>query len=90
MKVLKVVEEDIANKVDTAYILEHFRHIDKVVITFMCTKDEREVEDWIDEDGRYIVIRLPYKKVKRLADVRPLMLAQAKERLGLASGNSIN
>ena len=85
MKVLKVVEEDIANKIDTAYILEQFRHIDKVIITYMCTKDERNVEDWIDEDGRYIVIRLPYKEVKRLLDVRPLMLAKAKERLGLVA-----
>ncbi len=85
MKVLKVVEEDIANKIDTAYILEQFRHIDKVIITFMCTRDEREVEDWIDEDGRYIIIRLPYKEVKKMKDVRPLMLAKALERLGLAA-----
>ena len=85
MKVLKVVEEDIAEKIDTRYILELFRHIDKVAITFMCTKDEREVEDWIDEKGRHIVIRLPYKKVKKMADIRPMMLAQVKERLGLVA-----
>jgi hypothetical protein len=51
----------------------------------MCTKDEREVEDWIDEDGRYIMIRLPYKEVKKMKDVRPLMLTKAKERLGLVA-----
>lgn len=85
MKVLKVVEEDIANKIDTAYILEQFRHIDNVIITFMCTRDERELEDWIDEDGHFIVIRLPYKEVKKLADIRPLMLSKAKERLGLVA-----
>jgi len=90
MKVLKVVEEDIADKIDTYYILELFRHIENVAITFMCTKDEREVEDWIDEKGWHIVIRLPYKKVKRLADARPLMLARAKERLGLTAENSLN
>ncbi len=82
MKVLKVVEEDVADKIDTAYILEQFRHLDKVIITFMCTRDEREIEDWIDENGRYINIRLPYKEVKHLADIRPLMLAKTKERLG--------
>lgn len=81
MKVLKVVEEDIAHKIDTAYILEQFRHIDKVAITFMCTRDERELDDWTDEKGRHIVIRLPYKQVKKLNDVRPLMLEKAMERL---------
>jgi hypothetical protein len=87
MRVLKVVQEDVADKIDTAYILEQFRHIDKVVITYMCTMDEREVDDWIDEDGRYIIIRLPYKQVKKMADARPLMLAKAQERLGLATLN---
>jgi hypothetical protein len=85
MKVIKVVEEDIANKIDTAYILEQFQHIEKVVITFMCTKDGRELDDWVDEDGRYIMIRLPYKEVKKMKDVRSLMLAKAKERLGLVA-----
>ena len=85
MKVLKVVEEDISDKVDTFYILEQFRHIDKVAITFLCTKDEREVDDWTDERGRHIVIRLPYKEVKKLADIRPMMLAFVQERLGLVA-----
>ena len=52
MKVLKVVEEDIADKIDTLYILEQFRHIDSVAITFLCTKDEREVNDWIESRHR--------------------------------------
>jgi len=43
MRVLNVVEEDIADKIDTKYILEHFRHLDKVAITYICTKDDREV-----------------------------------------------
>ena len=85
MKVLKVVEEDIADKIDTYYILELFRHVDKVAITFMCTKDEREIDDWEDEKGRHIVIRLPYKEVKQLTDIRPMMLAKVKERLGLVA-----
>lgn len=85
MRVLKIAQEDVADKIDTAYILEQFRHLDKVIITFMCTRDEREIEDWVDEDGRYINIRLPYKEVKHLTDIRPLMLARVKERLGLVA-----
>jgi len=37
MKVIKIVEEDIADKIDTAYISDQFRHIEKVGITFICT-----------------------------------------------------
>ena len=85
MKVLKIVEEDVSDKIDTMYILELFRHIDKVAITFICTKDKQQEDDWIDEKGRHIVILLPYKEVKQLADIRPLMLAKAKERLGLVA-----
>ena len=82
MKVVKVVQEDVADKIDTLYLSEQFQHIDRVAIIFFCTKDERDEDDWIDEDGRHIVIRLPYKEVKQLADVRPMMLARVKERLG--------
>ena len=85
MKVLKVVEEDISDKIDTYYILELFRRLEKVTITYLCTKDGREVDDWVDEKGHHIVIRLPYKQVKKMADARPLMLAKAKERLGLVA-----
>lgn len=82
MKVLKVVEEDVADKIDTYYIRELFSHLDKVAITFICTKGEQQEVDWVDEKGRHIVILLPYKEVKQLADIRPLMLARVKERLG--------
>ena len=85
MKVVKVVQEDVADKIDTAYISEQFRHIDRVGVIFVCTKDEREEDDWTDEDGRHIVIRLPYREVKQLADVRPMMLARVKERLGVVA-----
>ncbi len=34
------------------------------------------------EIAEHIVIRLPYKVVKQLADARPMMLASVKERLG--------
>ena len=85
MKVIKVVEEDVADKIDTLYILEQFRHIDEVGITFLCTKDEREEDDWVDEDGRHIVIYLPYEEVKNMADIKPMMLAKVKERLELVA-----
>lgn len=82
MKVLKITEEDVADKIDTLYILDLFRHIDRVAITFICTKDARQVDDWVDEKGRHIVIHLPYLEVKEMADVKPLMLAKVEERLG--------
>lgn len=85
MKVVKIVEEDVSEKVDTSYILEQLRHLDRVGITFICIRDEQEEDDWVDEAGRHIVICLPYKEVKQLTDARPLMLAKAKERLGLAA-----
>lgn len=85
MKVLKIVEEDISDKVDTSYILEQFRHLDQVGITFICTKDEYEEDDWVDEAGRHIVICLSYKEVKQLTDARPLMLTKAQERLGMVA-----
>jgi hypothetical protein len=87
MKVTKIVQWDVSDKIDTIYITEQFRHIDRVAITFICTNDEQQEDDWVDEDGRHIVILLPYKKVKKMKDIRPLMLAKAQERLGLATLN---
>ena len=85
MKVLKIVEGDLSDKIDTLYIWEQLNHIDKVALTFICMMAEQEEDDWSDENGRHIVIRLPDKEVKRLKDVRPLMLARAKEKLGLVA-----
>ena len=85
MKVLKIVEGDISDKIDTLYVWEQLNHIDKVALTYICMMDEQEEDDWSDENGRHIVILLPYKEVKRLKDVRPLMLAKAKEKLGLVA-----
>ena len=86
MKVVKVVDEDIADKIDTQYIAKQFSDLQNVGIVFICTRDKGEEDDWIDEEGmRNIVIHLPYKEVKQLADARPLMLARARERLGLVA-----
>lgn len=55
-------------------------------IIFICTPEGGEEDDWTDEDGlRHIVIHLPYFEVQKMPDARPLMLAKAKERLGLAA-----
>lgn len=87
MKVTKMVDEDISEKVDIDYIENLFKTIPNVGIIYVCTLDDREEDDWTEDGFRYIVIRLPYKKVKKLKDVRPLMLAKANERLGLAALN---
>lgn len=48
----------------------------------MCTNDDRADDDWVEEGVRYIVIKLPYEEVKRSTDIRIMMLAKLKERLG--------
>ncbi len=87
MKVVKVVDQDVAPKVDTQYIAEQFAEVQNVGIVYICTSEGEEDDEWIDEVSgrRHIVINLPYLEVKQLADVRPLMLAKAKERLGMVA-----
>jgi hypothetical protein len=88
MVVVKVVDQDIADKVDTNYIADQFSNVQDTDIIYICTREGGEEDDWIDEDGmRQIVIHLSYKEVKRSRDIRPLMLAKAQERLGLATLN---
>jgi len=86
MLVVKIVEQEIADKVDTQYVAAQFTHLDNVGITFLCTQDEtdQEEDEWYDDNGRHqFIIRLPYDLVKKSADVRPFMVAIVKERLGL-------
>ena len=84
MNVVKVVDQDIADKVDTQYIEEQFTNVENVSIIYICTREGGEEDGWIDEFGvRYIVIHLPYKQVKNGIDIKPLMLTRAKEKLGL-------
>ncbi len=86
MVVVKVVDQDVADKVDTMYIESQFANIENIGIVYICTSGGGEEDDWVDEYGvRYIVIHLPYKKVKKVQDIRPLMLEKAKERLGLVA-----
>ncbi len=92
MKVIKVVDQDIADKIDTRYIADQFTKLHMICIAYICTSEGGEEDEWIDDDSgvRYIVIHLPYKVVKHMPDARPLMLQLAKERLGLVAGCSLN
>lgn len=86
MRVVKIVEDDIADKIDTQYISTQFSEIENIGITFICTEEGQGDDEWTDESGkRHIVINLPYQVVKQSADVRSLMLAKARERLGLVA-----
>lgn len=84
MIVVKVVDQDVADKVDTPFIEATFSELPDIGIIFVCTPEGGEEDDWTDEDGlRHIVIQLPYDEVQKMPDARPLMLARAKQRLGL-------
>ena len=86
MLVLKVVDQDISDKVDTQYIQSKFQSILNVGILYICTSEGGEEDEYLDEDGmRHIIIHLPYQEVKKMKDVRPLMLAKARARLGLVA-----
>lgn len=86
MIVVKVVEHDVLNKVDTQYIREQFSDFENIGIIYVCTTEGGEDDDWVDEKGlRHIIISLPYEEVRKMDDVRPLMLSKAKERLGLVA-----
>ncbi len=86
MTVVKIVENDIADKIDTQFISSQFPQIENTGITFICTEDGQSDDEWMDESGkRHIVINLPYQLVKQSTDVRSLMLAKAKERLDLVA-----
>ena len=84
MVVVKVVDQDVADKVDTQYIAEQFSNLENVGIVYICTREGGKEDEWVDEAGmRHIVIHLPYKTVKRNKDIKPLMLKKARKRLGL-------
>ena len=85
MEVVKIVEQEVADKIDTQYVSAQFPHVKNVGIVFLCTQNEndQEEDEWIDEKGRHnFIIRLPYDLVQRSADVRAFMIAIVKERLG--------
>jgi len=86
MVVVKVVDHDVLDKVDTQYIEDQLSDLQNIGIVFICTREGGEEDDWTDETGlRHIVIHLPYKEVRQSADARPMMLAKVKDRLGLVA-----
>ncbi len=86
MIVVKVVEHDVLDKIDTRYIENQFSDLPNIGIIYVCTAEGGEEDDWTDEDGlRHIIIDLPYEEVQQIPDARPLMLAKARERLGLVA-----
>ncbi len=84
--VTKMVDEVVNEKVDTNYIRGLLSHVNNLGIMYVCINDDRyeDGDDWIDpEDGiRYIIIKLDYQEVKQTPDIRPMMLAKLRERLG--------
>ena len=86
MVVVKIVDQHTKNKVDTQYISDQFTHLENIRMIFVCHPEGGEEGDWIEDDGkRYIAINLPYQEVLKMQDIRPMMLAKAKERLGLVA-----
>ena len=81
MVVTKVVDEGIANKVDTQYISNQFRELENISIIYICTEEGGEEDDFEEDGIRYIVIQLPYEEVRQLQDARTMMLRKAKDRL---------
>ncbi|MCA0236282.1 MAG: hypothetical protein LCH81_07850 [Bacteroidetes bacterium] len=65
MNVVKVVDQDIADKVDTQYIEDYLFSIKNVSLIYICTREGGEEDDWVEDGFRYIVIHLPYLEVKK-------------------------
>ena len=85
MLVVKIVDQDVSDKIDTQYISEQLPAWPNIGITYVCTSEGGEEAEWMEDGVRYIVIHLPYDEVRQLPDVRPMMLMKAKERLGLVA-----
>lgn len=85
MVVVKIVEEQLADKIDTEYIEDQFSHLENIGIVFVCAREGEADADYVEDGIRYIVINLPYEDIRQLEDARRMMLAKVKERLGLVA-----
>lgn len=77
------VEQDVMEKLDVTPISEELKGLD-VAILYSCTNDRAwRSREWSDNGQRTLLIKLPYKTVKRLdkEKVKVLMLTKAQERL---------
>lgn len=85
MRVLKVVDQDINDKIDTEYIEQELSSFQNIGIVYICTSEGGAEDEYVDPDGtRIYIIHIPYELAKK-HDVRPLMLSRAKEKLGLVA-----
>jgi len=90
MRVLKVVDEDINDKIDIEYIEEELGFLQNIGIVYICTSEGGEEDEYVDADGTQIfIIHIPYELAKKNSDLRQLMLSRAKERIGLVADNDI-
>lgn len=86
MRVLKVVDEDINDKIDTEYIEQELGSFQNIGIVYICTSEGGAEDEYVDLDGtRIYIIHIPYELAKKNYDVRSLMLSKAKERLGVVA-----
>ncbi len=83
MVVVKIADQDVADKIDTQYVETQLSGVQNIGIVFVCTREgEEEDDDWTDDAGfRHLVIRLPYEEVFQAKDVQKMMLMMARERL---------
>lgn len=88
LDVVLFIEEDVHKKVDSAYLKDQLAHIfkgDDVVIVLICTNENRRKEDtWKKKGTTCHAIRLPYKQVKQLDDIRLMMLDVVTRKLGIS------
>lgn len=93
LKTARIVEQDIAPKLDDEYVKQLLKDIEgNVGIIYACTKgDWRRNYSWKKDGWHYYRIVLPYEKVAAMdaVEVREWMLRLAKERLGLARKKSV-
>ena len=84
--VTRIIDEDVLSKIDAQYVMSKLSDVaTDAVIVFICTNGNWRKEDtWKHKGKTWYAIRLPYHLVKETADVRPLMLELAAQKLGIA------
>ena len=83
--ITSIVDEAVFRKFDHPYVMQQLAHIDMdVVIVFICTNENIRKEDtWKKKGTTYYAIRLPYEQVKKMDDIRPMMLEAVTRKLGI-------
>lgn len=81
MVVVKVADEDVADKLDTEYVANQFVGLDNIGVIFVCTVEGEDDRDYEEDGVRYIRINLPYNEVQQLADAKFMMLTKLNTQL---------